>query len=189
VIGIIDESTPVDRDGRVVYALALVLIDGAAVATVAADLRATLRRSRPFHWERDRGGDVRRRMIDQLINSNVRMAFGASVCDPRGQSAAREVLLDRVLFPVAYEHSVSQLWIEQRSRNENLADGRTVRNWWRPTEQRIPNFVHVDKQHPLAWLADIGSGVWSDALLGRSGGSLERLVAGRVVLTASFLDP
>ncbi len=181
MIGVLDESTPFDVDGSVVYAVAMVLVrveDRAAVESLVARI---FDRRRPFHWERDRGVEVRGRMLSLLESAPIEIVVGATRCGTRGQAEARAVLLDRVVFPEA-SGRVNSLVIERRSRAENELDGRLIRDWFRPTSQRIPGYEHVDKTEPLTWLADAASGIWSDALLNRCGGNLERIVAsGRLV--------
>jgi hypothetical protein len=181
VIGVLDESTPFDVDGRVVYAVAMVLMRVEDRAQVESLVARSFDRRRPFHWERDRGVEVRSRMLSLLESAPIGIVVGAVRCGTRGQAEARALLLDRVVFPEV-SGRVSSLIIERRSRAENELDGRLIRDWFRLTSQRIPGYEHVDKTEPLTWLADAASGVWSDALLNRCGGNLERIVAsGRLV--------
>jgi hypothetical protein len=95
------------------------------------------------------------------------------------------MLLDQVVFPEA-SGRVNSLVIERRSRAENELDGRLIRDWFRPTSQRIPGYQHVDKTEPLTWLADAASGVRSDALLNRCNGNLDRIVASVVWSVGNF---
>jgi hypothetical protein len=177
VIGVIDESTPFDADGQVVYAMALVCVPGDDVPELSSFLVAALRRTRPFHWERDRGSDVRSKVVASLGARPLRLCAAAARCAPREQATVRALLLDEVLLPFAFRVGVTGFVLEQRSNSENEADGRSIRNWYRPTPERIPTFRHVGKTEPLTWLADAVSGIWSDAILGRGDGMLERLAA------------
>lgn len=182
VIGVVDESTPFDVDGRVVYAVAVVLVAFEDRQMVQSSIERSFDRRRPFHWERDRGGDVRARMLELLTSVPVEIVVAATRCETRRQTGARERLFDEVIFP-AVVGRVTSFVIERRSRAENERDGRVIRDWFRPTPQRIPSYDHVDKTDPLTWLADAASGIWSDALLNRGAGNLERLIgSGRLTL-------
>jgi hypothetical protein len=187
VIGVVDESTPFDVDGRVVYSVAMVLLKLEDRAEVESLVARSFARRRPFHWERDRGVEVRGRMLSLLESAPIEIVVGAIRCGTRGQAEARAMLLDRVVFPEV-SGRVSSLIIERRSRAENELDGRLIRDWFRSTSQRIPGYEHVDKTEPLTWLADAASGVWTDALLNRCGGNLERIVASRRLVRGQLLQ-
>jgi hypothetical protein len=187
VIGVVDESTPFDVDGRVVYSVAMVLLKLEDRAEVESLVARSFDRRRPFHWERDRGVEVRGRMLSLLESAPIEIVVGAIRCGTRGQAEARAMLLDRVVFPEV-SGRVSSLIIERRSRAENELDGRLIRDWFRSTSQRIPGYEHVDKTEPLTWLADAASGVWTDALLNRCDGNLERIVASRRWCVGNFCN-
>jgi hypothetical protein len=189
MIGIIDESTPFDREGRVVYTTALVVIRLEEAAAITSAIRNSLARSRAFHWERDRGSDVRGTMLGLLTSLAMDVCVAACRCGQREQPFTRSLLLEQVLMPHALRLGVTSFVIERRSRSENEADGRLIRDWYRPTPRRIPAFRHVDKSEPLTWLADAAGGVWSDALLGRSAGNLERIVASGRLARAELIQP
>lgn len=116
-------------------------------------------------------------MVASLVDRPLRLCVAATRCAPRDQTAARAQLFDEILLPFAFRLGVTGFVLEQRSNAENHADGRSIWNWYRPTPERIPTFRHVGKTEPLTWLADAVSGIWSDAILGRSDGMLERLAA------------
>jgi hypothetical protein len=187
VIGILDESTPFDVDGRVVYAVAMVLLRVEDRAEVESLVARSFDRRRPFHWERDRGVEVRGRMLSLLESAPIEIVVGAIRCGTRGQAEARAVLLDTVVFPEA-SRRVHSLVIERRSRAENELDGRLIRDWFRSTSQRIPGYEHVDKSEPLTWLADAASGIWSDALLHRCHGILNGLLPRVVCSGGNFCN-
>lgn len=187
MIRVVDESTPFDIDGRVVYAVAIVLVTVEDRQMVQSSTERSFDRRRPFHWERDRGSDVRARMLKLLTSAPVEIVLAATRCETRRQAEARARLFGEVVFQ-AVVGRVTSLVIERRSRAENEHDGRVIRDWFRPTPQRIPSYDHVDKTDPLTWLADAASGAWSDALLNRGAGNLECLIgSGRLTLAQVLL--
>lgn len=186
MIGVIDESTPWFRPDRsvVLYTIALVIIDDQSGPS--ARLQAGLNRRRPFHWESDPGTNVRAVLVDELCAS-VRVVVAARPCHPADQTAVRRQLLETVVLGLAYDIGVNGLVFERQSRAENERDVRTVRDWaragrraWRPTIE------HVGKDQPTTWLADAAAGIWSDVLLGRPSGHLERVAANGVLRSATF---
>jgi hypothetical protein len=190
VIGIIDESTPwlTAEHDQVLYALALVVAPIAGDDGTGDQLRSSLNRKRPFHWESDTGPNVRRLIVGKLIATSTFVVVAAATCRRKEQMAMRSELLTQNLLPAAEHFGVIRLVVERQSRRENEADVRTVRDWpraqhrgWRPVIE------HVDKNEPLTWLADAASGLWSDALLNRDRGHLAPLIGSGRVTSATWM--
>lgn len=182
---VIDESSPQRRDGSLVYVMAAVVLDAEDCAAISAELQTMFSRRRPFHWEADKGPVVRDRMVNFIIDRQLRLfVAGASVAVPKQQNRTREVLLHQRLLPVVSEFDVHQLCIEARSAAEVNQDLRSIRNWYRDRRLRCPAIEFAGKADPLTWLADTASGIWADALLGRDR-HLPQLIAAGCVEHAS----
>ena len=176
---VIDESSPQRPDGTVVYVLAAVILDTDECATISTELQALFPRRRPFHWEADKGPVVRDRMVDFIIDKQLRLyVAGATVTAPKRQNQTREALLQRRLLFATSELEVHRLCIETRSTAEVNQDLRSIRNWYREHRLRCPALGFADKSDPMTWLADAASGIWADALLGRDRHLLRLIAAG-----------
>ena len=89
------------------------------------------------------------------------------------------MLLRERLLPSAVHDGVTKLVIENRSHSQDNDEKAIVRDWFRSTKHKMVDIQHVSKQMPLTWLADAASGIWSDTLIGRGEGSLEKLANSR----------
>lgn len=182
MIAVLDESSPTRPDGVIIYALGVVVLDDAEYARLVSPLTGVLNRKRPFHWEADKGPEVRGRVVAEMCGASLSLLMAATeVSVPKRQNGARERLLRSDVLPMLARMGVDRLEIESRSNDENSSDTRSIRNWYRDQQSvRCPELKFVDKRAPVAWLADAASGLWADALLGRETPLARLVAAGRV---------
>lgn len=174
MIGIVDESTPFMPNGQIAYALALIVVESQVAARLGSGLPVVLNRTRPFHWAKE-GKVIRNNLIFQMTSTDLRIHVCAALTTSANQATARDILLSQRLLPSAVHDGVEKLVIEHRSHTQDGAERAFVRDWFRSSKHRMPEIEHVAKDNPLTWLADAASGIWSDALIGRGEGSLEKL--------------
>lgn len=139
---VLDESSPHRPDGTIVYVLAAVLLDAGDTGRIAGRLSALFPRPRPFHWEDDRGSEVRGRMVGFIMEERLRLfVAGAGVTQPKLQNPTRKALLEQQLLPALAGADVEQLLIETRSQAENGKDIECIRNWYRERRPRSTPLV------------------------------------------------
>jgi hypothetical protein len=181
MIGIIDESAPIQKDGQVIYTLSLVVTSSQSVETLQTYLISTLNRKNPFHWAEE-GIETKRKFITSLASKNLRIHVFSAITNKSTQEYARAELFRERLLPSANFDGVGELIIEQRSPRQNSFDRATIKNWYRTHKFKMPEINHVNKDNPLTWLADATSGVWSDVLMGRSDRSFETMASNRQLI-------
>jgi hypothetical protein len=183
LIGIIDESTPHSLDGRVFYSLALIILERSVADILKVDLPYMLSRKKPFHWA-DEGPQIKGKIVERIRASEVKIHLAAALVVPANQSQARSDLYENRPLPCAVHGGVTDFIIEGRSHSQNNAETQFIRNWYRQEKISMPNISHDSKDSPLTWVADASAGIWSDVLLGRGEGALEKLANHRRVVHA-----
>lgn len=166
VLAAIDESTPTDSGGHVHDILTASLIV-AEPSTVQARLTTLLDRQRIFHWSTDRGPVVRQKMIQFLLDQDVRSHVGVHFpTHVREQERARARLPTEVVLPAILDAGASEFWIESRARDQDSVDKVVVRNWLRERRVRL-SYAWYPKAEPLLWIADAVAGAVADQRLER----------------------
>lgn len=183
-VGVIDESSPEIGVDRVVYTMALVIVDDVDEDRVRDALTAVLNRRRPLHWESE-GTVVKQRIVDLLCTLPVTAHVCAATVHRSTQQSTRVRLLREHLLEYAGAAGAGQLLIEQRSKAEDDLDRREVRDWFRTSPHRFRGIEHVTKSEPLAWMPDTLAGVWADVVRGQGDGFIEQLVGSGRLLSLS----
>ncbi len=174
VLAVIDESTPTDSRGHVHYILSVSFVVTEPVAT-RERLTTLLDRQRPFHWSTDRGPIVREKMIQFLLDHDVRSHVGVHYpTHAREQERARARLLTEVVLPAILDVGASEFWIESRAHDQDSVDKLVVRNWLRERRVRLSYAWHP-KAEPLLWIADAVAGAVADQRLERNTRWFDRL--------------
>lgn len=183
-VGVIDESSPEIGVDRVVYTMALVIVDDVDEDRVRDALTAVLNRQRPLHWESE-GTVVKQRIVDLLCTLPVTAHVCAATVHRSTQQSTRVRLLREHLLEYAGAAGAGQLLIEQRSKAEDDLDRREVRDWFRTSPHRFRGIEHATKSEPLAWMPDTLAGVWADVVRGQGDGFIEQLVGSGRLLSLS----
>jgi len=183
-VGVIDESSPEIATDRVVYTMALVIVDDVDEDRVRQALTAVLNRRRPLHWESE-GTVVKQRIVDLLCTLPVTAHVCATTVHRSTQQSTRVRLLREHLLEYAGAAGAGQLLIEQRSKAEDDLDRREVRDWFRTSPHRFRGIEHVTKSEPLAWMPDTLAGVWADVVRDQGDGFIEQLVGSGRLLSLS----
>ena len=183
-VGVIDESSPEIGVDRVVYTMALVIVDDVDEDRVRDALTAVLNRRRPLHWESE-GTVVKQRIVDLLCTLPVTAHVCAATVHRSTQQSTRVRLLREHLLEYAGAAGAGQLLIEQRSKAEDDLDRREVRDWFRTSPHRFRGIEHATKSEPLAWMPDTLAGVWADVVRDQGDGFIEQLVGSGRLLSLS----
>jgi len=183
-VGVIDESSPEIGVDRVVYTMALVIVDDVDEDRVRDALTAVLNRQRPLHWESE-GTVVKQRIVDLLCTLPVTAHVCAATVHRSTQQSTRVRLLREHLLEYAGAAGAGQLLIEQRSKAEDDLDRREVRDWFRTSPHRYRGIEHATKSEPLAWMPDTLAGVWADVVRDQGDGFIEQLVGSGRLLSLS----
>jgi len=117
-LGVVDESTPAYEADAVVYAVALALFDDRNSDLIRQDLRATLNRKRPFHWESE-GPVVKAAVVDRLCRIPIEAHVSARIAARSEQQAARDEILTHDLLPYAIGRSIGGFRNAKRSKRED----------------------------------------------------------------------